>query len=54
MDHILKNYDTGDTRWDKDKLTDILERAGFSGKKSDGASIGYVRSFLDSIKKKNK
>lgn len=54
VNHILKNYDTGDTRWDKDKLTDILERAGFSGKKSDGASIGYVRSFLDSIKKKNK
>ena len=54
VDHIIKNYDTGDTRWDKERLTDILERAGFSGKKSDNASIGYARSFLDSIKKKNK
>ena len=54
VDHIISNYDTGDKFWNKDILTDILEKAGFSGKKAEASSIGYVKGFIDSVKRKNK
>ena len=50
IEHILKNYNTDGRDWDKDKLTEILETAGFSNRKPDEESLKYVSDFIDSVK----
>jgi hypothetical protein len=51
IDHLMHSYDTGERIWDKTKLMDILETAGFSNRKPDGESIKYVKDFMESVKK---
>ncbi len=44
---MVKHY-TGGT-WDKEKLTDIFERAGFSNREVGNADYKYADDFLNSI-----
>ncbi len=45
--YMVKHYTDG--TWDKDKLTDIFERAGFSNREVGDADYKYADDFLNSI-----
>ena len=45
--YMVKHYTDG--TWDKDRLTDIFERAGFSNKEIGDADYKYADDFLNSI-----